>query len=90
MIKGKIILVPFPFNDFSGTKVRPTVCLTDELGFYNHIIIAFISSQIPKSLESSDLLIDRKDNDFKLTGLAVDSVVKLHRMVTIPKDIIKR
>jgi len=29
MIRGKVVLVPFPFDDFSGTKVRPTVCLTD-------------------------------------------------------------
>ena len=90
MTKGKIVLVPFPFDDFSGTKVRPAICLTDEIGTYEHIIIAFISSQTQKSFEASDLLILRKDYDFKSTGLTVDSVVKLHRIVTIPKNIIKR
>ena len=90
MIKGKIILVPFPFDDFSGIKVRPAICLTNEIGIYNHVIIAFISSQIPHSLEQSDLLIDKKDKNFKVTGLSVDSVIKLHRLVTIPKSLIKR
>jgi len=90
MIKGKIILVPFPFDDFSGTKVRPAICLTNEIGFYNHVIIAFISSQIPHSLEESDLLIDKKDKNFRVTGLSADSVIKLHRLVTIPKSLIKR
>lgn len=90
MTKGKIVLVPFPFDDFSGTKVRPAVCLTDEIGYYNHVVIAFISSQVPTSPEVSDLLIDRRNDDFKVTGLAVDSVIKLHRLVTIPKNLIKR
>ena len=90
MTKGKIILVPFPFDDFSETKVRPAICLTDEIGFYNHIIIAFISSQILHSLEDSDLLIEMKNKDFKSTGLSVNSVVKLHRLVTISKSLIKR
>ena len=32
MLKGKIVLVPFPFDDLSATKVRPAVCLTDSIG----------------------------------------------------------
>jgi len=28
MTKGKVVLVPFPFDDLSATKVRPAVCLT--------------------------------------------------------------
>ncbi len=28
MTRGKVVLVPFPFDDFSGTKLRPAVCLT--------------------------------------------------------------
>lgn len=90
MTKGKIVLVPFPFDDFSGTKVRPAICLTNEIGFYNHVVIAFISSQVPASLEGSDLLVGSRDEDFKTTGLSVDSVIKLHRLVTIPKKLIKR
>jgi len=27
MIKNAIVLVPFPFDDISDTKVRPTLCL---------------------------------------------------------------
>ncbi len=90
MTKGKIVLVPFPFDDFSGTKVRPAICLSHEIGSYNHVVIAFISSQIPHSLEASDLLIEKKNENFKITGLSVDSVIKLHRLVTIPKSLIKR
>ncbi len=44
MIKNSIVLVPFPFDDFSESKVRPAICLTSEIGKYHHIIIAFITS----------------------------------------------
>ena len=37
MIKQSIVLVPFPFDDFSNTKVRPALCLTEEIGKYNQV-----------------------------------------------------
>jgi mRNA interferase MazF len=57
MVKNSIVLVPFPFDDFSMSKVRPALCLTSEIGKYNHVIIAFISSRIPDDLIESDLII---------------------------------
>jgi hypothetical protein len=42
MTKGKVVLVPFPFNDLSAAKVRPAVCLTDPVGPHRHVILAFI------------------------------------------------
>jgi len=44
MIKNSIVLVPFPFDDFSVLKVRPALCLTSQIGIHHHVIIAFISS----------------------------------------------
>jgi mRNA interferase MazF len=90
MIKNKIVLVPFPFDDFSESKVRPALCLTSEIGKYNHVIIAFISSKMPDDLIDSDVLIRKQSKEFIGTGLAVDSVIRLHKMITIPKSIIKR
>ena len=87
-MKNNIVLVPFPFDDFSTLKVRPALCLTNEIGNYNHIIIAFISSKINDELLESDLIIKLKE-DLK-SGLQVDSVIKLHKLVTIPKILIKR
>ena len=48
MIKNTIVLVPFPFDDFSNLKVRPALCLTSEIGKYNHVIIAFIPKKFIK------------------------------------------
>jgi len=90
MIKNSIVLVSFPFDDFSSTKVRPALCLTSEIGIYKHVIIAFISSKIPEDLNDSDLIV-RKESDISIgTGLTMDSVIRLHKIVTIPKSLIKR
>ena len=87
-MKNSIVLVPFPFDDFSSIKVRPALCLTNEIGIYNHIVIAFISSQISANSLQSDLKIIANEN--LETGLHVDSIIKLHKVVTIPKELIKR
>lgn len=90
MIKNSVILVPFPFDDFSATKVRPALCLTNVISKYDHVIIAFISSKIPDSIEESDIIVKKDTDEWKGTGLAIDSVIRLHKMVTVPKSIIKR
>ena len=90
MIKNNIILVPFPFDDFSDLKVRPALCLTSEIGKYHQVIIAFISSKIPDDLIDNDVIITKQSAKSIGTGLTVDSVIRLHKIVTIPKSIIKR
>jgi mRNA interferase MazF len=90
MIKHSIVLVPFPFDDFSSTKVRPAVCLTSEIGRLGHVIIAFISSNIPEDMLVSDISISVGTTDWNGTGLTSDSVIRLHKIVTIPRYLIKR
>ena len=90
MMKNKIVLVPFPFDDLSGTKVRPALCLTDSISVYDHIVIAFITSQVQKATEASDLAILHIDPNFSQTGLKVDSAIRLHRVVTIPGSLIQK
>jgi mRNA interferase MazF len=90
MIKNSIVLVPFPFDDFSQFKVRPALCLTSEIGKFEHILIAFISSRLPEEQLDSDFIIRKESKYWKGTGLSVNSVIRLHKIVTIPKSIIKR
>ncbi|MDO9257635.1 MAG: type II toxin-antitoxin system PemK/MazF family toxin [Bacteroidales bacterium] len=90
MIKNSIVLVPFPFDDFLVSKVRPALCLTSEIGRYHHVIIAFISSKMPDDLNDSDLIIRKGSENSSGSGLTVDSVIRLHKIVTIPKYLIQR
>ncbi len=90
MTKGKLVLVPFPFDDLSGTKVRPGLCLTDPIGPFRHIVIAFLTSQLVTPLLATDLVLDATHPDFPATGLRVTSTLRLHRLVTIRASIIQR
>ena len=90
MIKGKVVLVPFPFDDLSATKVRPAICLTEKIGAHGHIVLAFITSRILAVPLASDLILDLKDRDFALTGLHVTSTLRLHRLMTISATLIRR
>ncbi|NCA85134.1 MAG: type II toxin-antitoxin system PemK/MazF family toxin [Clostridia bacterium] len=90
MIKNSIVLVPFPFDDLSGVKPRPALCLTNEIGKYHQIIRAFISSNLSHTLLSSDILIEKNSSNWNGTGLAVDSILRVHKIVTIPKILLKR
>ena len=90
MIKNSIVLVACTFDDFSTTKVRPCLCLTSTIGKLEHIIIAFISSNITNEKAKSDFLIKKNTVNWIGTGLTNDSVIRLHKMVTIPKKLIKR
>lgn len=89
-LQYSIVLVPFPFDDFTATKVRPALCLTSVIGKCDQIIIAFISSKIPFDLLQSDIVVLTGSTEWEDTGLKVDSVVRLHKMVTIPEKLIKR
>ena len=89
-MKYKIVLVPFPFDDLTATKVRPAVCLTDEIKPHSHIVLAFITSQVAANASPTDFVIDKSDADFATTGLKVSSTIRLHRLMTVTKSIVLR
>ncbi len=89
-MKYKIVLVPFPFDDLTANKVRPAVCLTDEIKPYGHVVLAFITSQVLAKASPTDFVIDKSDADFATTGLKVSSTIRLHRLMTVSKSIVLR
>ena len=90
MSRFEIVLVPFPFDDLSGSKLRPALCLTEPISAYNHVVIAFITSQVAKATELSDVSILDQHSDFEMTGLRVSSAIRLHRLTTVPIGLIQR
>ena len=90
MIKGKVVLVPFPFDNLTSTKVRPAVCLTESIGLYRHVVLAFITSRMPADLLETDLVLDSSHPDFPMTGLRVSSTLRLHRLMTATTSLIQR
>ena len=90
MMKGKIVLVPFPFDDLSTSKVRPAVCLTDPVGPHRHVIMAFISSRMSIDQLETDMILNSRHTDFAMTGLLVTSTLQLHRLMTVTTALIRR
>jgi len=90
MTRGKVVLAPFPFDDLSATRVRPAVCLTDPIGMHRHVVLAFITSQIPADLLESDLVLEPTQKDFTLSGLKVPSTLRLYRLMTATTALIRR
>jgi mRNA interferase MazF len=51
--RGDIVLVPFPFTDLTGQKVRPALVISpDPPG--EDVMVAFISSVVPPTLEATE------------------------------------
>lgn len=89
-MKGKVVLISFPFDDLSSIKVRPAVCLTEPVGTNKHIIFALITSRVPTNLLNTDIVIDTSHGDFITSGLHKPSTIRLDHLITLRKSIIKR
>ena len=79
MIKGDIILIPFPFTDLSGNKLRPAIVLikTD----YD-LTVCFITTQL-KWKESTDIeLLPSLES-----GIKKISLIRLSKIATIDKSL---
>jgi len=90
MTKGKIVLVPFLFDDLSVQKVRPAVCLTEPIGPHRHVVLAFITSYVPDMLFDTDLVLKSDQPAFAQTGLRVTSTLRLHRLMTVTTHLLQR
>ncbi len=80
MKKGKIVLVPFPFTDLKGSKIRPAIILVNK---ESDIILAFISTQLNWT-EKSDILLEPSS----INGLKKASILRLSKIVTLHKNLI--
>ena len=82
MRKGKVILIPFPFTDLSGHKVRPAVVLHNNIRG-DDCIVCFISSKQNERIGSFDIKVNANADN----GLKVNSVIKTSKIATLEKKI---
>ncbi|MBI5065841.1 type II toxin-antitoxin system PemK/MazF family toxin [Candidatus Woesearchaeota archaeon] len=86
MKRGDIILVKFPFSDYTTEKLRPALVLSSNNS--RDVCVAFISSVIPLKLEETDQLVFRKNPGFEKMGLKKDSIFRMGKLATLDKMII--
>ena len=80
-------MVPFPFTDLSGHKVRPVLILATEKNA-DDLTVCFISSILNKKLHKFDFLIAKENINFKKTGLKLASVVRVTKIATLDKIVV--
>jgi len=80
MKKGSVILIPFPFTDLRGSKIRPAVVLSkNELD----VTICFITSELRWKTEY-DISISPSENN----GLKVSSLIRTGKIATIDSALV--
>ena len=85
-MKGKIVLVHFPFTDLSATKLRPALVIHEN---DEDVVVVFISSRVSASGSDAALMIADDHPDFELTGLKVSSVIRFDKVATLSRDLVE-
>ena len=83
-MKGKIVLVPFPFTDLTAAKLRPALVLYEG---DRDVVLAFISSKVYAGAGPAGVMVTPSHAGFSKSGLKVDSVIRLDKIATVLKDL---
>ena len=76
LVKGDVVVLPFPFSDLSASKRRPAVVVAQ--GEYGDTILCQITSKPKKGSEAVEL----KDKDFLKGKLKITSYVRPRKIFT--------
>lgn len=80
MKKGDIVLIPFPFSDLSGNKLRPAIILISTV---YEVTVCFITTQFQSQSKHDFSIIPTK-----LNGLKKVSLVRTTKIATLDKDMV--
>jgi mRNA interferase MazF len=79
MVKGDIILTPFPFTDLAGSKLRPAVMLIETA---KDFVVCFITLQVQWQELTDIYLLPAISN-----GLKWPSLIRTSKIATIQKSL---
>jgi len=88
--QGDVLLIPFPFTDFSTLKQRPAIVLSSDTFNNSHsdVVVMAITSQIPQNIPSEDYLLSQEE--IELAHLPKSSLIKTGKIVTINKMLVRK
>ena len=88
--RGDIVLVPFPFTDLTGQKLRPAVIMSADPQ-KTDVIIAFVSSVVSTGeVSRTDYVLHEDNADFPKTGLKKASTFRMRKLLSIERGRISR
>lgn len=88
LAQGDVVLIKFPFTDLSAQKVRPAIIVGRVAG--DDVIVAFVTSQPLARLSPAWCLIDPQHHEFGATGLRATSTVRLDKLATLERQLVRR
>jgi mRNA interferase MazF len=90
--RGDVVLAYVPYVGTTGGKVRPALVVQSDHNNsrLNETIVAAITSNVSRSHEPTQLLIEIATPDGAASGLLQDSVVRCERLQSIPQSAIRR
>ena len=86
-----MVLIPFPFTDLSGQKLRPALLIGQSSA--GDLIVAFITSRVSVPAASPSLaehVLLPSDREFSSTGLKVPSAIRLDKIATLHQLLARR
>jgi mRNA-degrading endonuclease toxin of MazEF toxin-antitoxin module len=84
MNRGDVVIVPFPFQDKPGEKIRPAVVVqsdAENLRLAN-TILAMITGNLDDAGQPAVVLVDPRTPDGAASGLNGPSLVKCYNLAT--------
>lgn len=82
LVKGDVVIVPFPFSDLSAAKRRPALVVATLPG--DDVILCQITSQVVRD----EMAISLRDNDFAGGSLKRPSNIRPNRLFTADRALI--
>jgi mRNA interferase MazF len=85
MNRGDVVLVPFPYQDRLGEKVRPAVVIQcdAENGRLLNTVLAMITGNLDDAGQPTTVLVDPATPDGAGSGLTGPSLVKCYNLATV-------
>lgn len=82
LIKGDVVVLPFPFTDLTASKKRPAVILADIKGS-DYIMLQVTSKNVKDSYA-----IPLSENDFQSGSLRQDSNIRPNKIFTLSDELV--
>jgi len=87
---GQVVLIPFPFTDFTAIKQRPALVISSASFNQTHrdLIAVAITSQNPFDTQSDEITLTEESQ--KSAGLPKPSKVKAGKIISIDQNLIRK
>jgi mRNA interferase MazF len=79
---GDIILISFPFAEFTERKARPCVVIAETMDKYKDLVVSAISSVVPSNITHREIFLAPN----RTNNLRADSIIKVDRIVTLKRN----